>query len=250
MKIALIGYGKMGKELEKAARQRGLEVAAIIDPAVSEGGIFHRQINDSSLKNAEVAIDFTTPHSAIENLGKVAALKKNMVMATTGWYDRINEAKKIVDETGIGFIYSSNFSIGVNAYFRIVEEAAKLFDKVESYDVYGYELHHNQKADSPSGTARSVAEILSKNIRRKDKIQYDKVDRKIEPSELHFASIRAGWIPGTHVAGFDSEADTIEIKHVARNRGGFASGALMAAEWISGKKGFFTINDFMKDFFK
>ncbi len=250
MKIAIVGYGKMGMEIEKAATARGMQIASIIDinPAKRENAF--SDITKESMKNADVAIDFTTPKAAIENIRKAAALKKNIVVATTGWHDQIEEAKKIIKKEGTGMIYSSNFSIGVNVYFRIIEEAARLFNKVEAYDAFGYELHHNQKIDSPSGTAKSMAEILLKNLDRKKKAVYDKLDRKIEPNELHIASIRAGWIPGTHVAGFDSEADTIEIKHTARNRSGFAMGALMAAEWVNGKKGFYTINDFMQDYFR
>ncbi len=248
MRIAIIGYGKMGREVEKAAIARGINVASIIDTNTPKNGF--SEINKESMKNADVAIDFTTPKSAIENIRKVASLKKNMVMATTGWQDRIEDARRIIKKEDTGLIYSSNFSIGVNIYFRIIEEAARLFNKVEAYDVFGYELHHNQKIDSPSGTAKSIAEILLKNIDRKKKAVYDKLDRKIEPNELHIASLRAGWIPGTHVTGFDSEADTIEIKHTARNRSGFASGSVMAAEWINGKKGVFTMNDFMESYFK
>ncbi len=248
MRIAIIGYGKMGKEVEKAAAARGIQIGSIIDLHPPKNGF--SEISKESLKNADVAIDFTTPKTAIENIRKVAALKKNIVMATTGWHEQIEEAKKIIRKEGTGMIYSSNFSIGVNVYFKIIEEAARLFNKIESYDAFGYELHHNQKIDSPSGTAKSMAEILLKNMSRKKKAAYDRLDRKIEPSELHIASIRAGWIPGTHVVGFDSEADTIEIKHMARNRCGFAAGSVMAAEWINGKKGIYTMNDFMEDFFK
>ncbi|MBI3051369.1 4-hydroxy-tetrahydrodipicolinate reductase [Candidatus Woesearchaeota archaeon] len=247
MKIAIIGYGKMGREVERLAKARGIEVTSIIDP--SEKTAFHL-INPESLKNADVAIDFTQPDSALDNIKAVAAAKKNLVMATTGWHDKMDEAKSIVKKSGTGMIYSSNFSIGVNAYFRIVEEAAKVFNRLEEYDAYAYELHHNQKKDSPSGTAKTIAQILTGNISRKKKALYDRLDRQIEAPELHVASIRAGSIPGTHVVGFDSEADTIEIKHTARNRSGFAAGALMAAEWIQGRKGFFTMADFMQDYFR
>ncbi len=250
MRIALIGYGKMGKEVERVAQLRGIEVSSIIDPGLSPSGIFSNSITKASLENADVAIDFTVPDSVIPNVRKVASLGKNMVVATTGWHDHLEEAGKIIASSGTGLIYSSNFSIGVNAYYRILEQAAKIFDRLPDYDVYGYELHHNQKADSPSGTAKAVGDILVKNISRKKTLVFDRLDRKISPEELHIASVRAGSIPGTHVIGFDAAADTIEIKHVARSRSGFASGALLAAEWIHGKKGFFSINDFMDDYFR
>lgn len=250
MKIALIGYGKMGKEVERVVKLRHHTVCAIIDKA--DSGATHKEIDGSGscLKDADVVIDFTVPASVIENIRKVAAAKKNMVVGTTGWYDGITEAKQLVGQSGTGFIYSSNFSVGVNVFYRIVEAAARLINKVPEYDVFGYELHHNQKLDSPSGTAKSIAEILVKSISRKKQVQYDKLDRKINPEELHFASVRSGWIPGTHVVGFDSEADTIELKHTARSRAGFALGAVMAAEWVKGRKGFFTMNDFISDFFR
>ncbi len=248
MKLALVGYGKMGKEVERVARLRGHAISAIIDQSAT--GATHKEITADAIKDADVVIDFTTPAAAAENIRRVGAAKKNMVVGTTGWYDHMTEAKQVVGAAGTGFIYSSNFSVGVNAFYKIVEAAARLIDKVPEYDVFGYELHHNQKLDSPSGTAKSIAEVLLKNISRKKAVNYDKLERKPNMEEIHFASIRGGWIPGTHVVGFDSEADTIELKHTARSRSGFALGAVMAAEWLNGRKGFFTMNDFMKDFFR
>ena len=148
-------------------------------------------------------------------------------------------------QNGTGLIHSSNFSIGVNVFFKIIENAARMFNKIEEYDVYGYEMHHNKKIDSPSGTAKTIGNILINNIKRKDKLLFEAINRKIQPNELHFASVRAGAIPGTHAVGFDSDADTIELKHTARNREGFALGAIMAAKWIKNKKGFYTIDDMM-----
>ncbi len=244
VRIAIIGYGKMGHEIERLAKVRGIDVAAIIDP---NGKGAYGEINKESLANADVAIDFSTPNSVVDNVRKVASLGKNMVVGTTGWYNSINETKDIVRESGIGFIYSPNFSIGVNLFFKIVEESSKFFDKVREYDVYVHESHHNQKLDSPSGTAKVIGDIILKNIKRKNKLVFDKLDRKISPEELHIVSLRAGYIPGTHVVGFDGEADTVELKHIARSRAGFAVGAVMAAEWINGKRGFYTIQDFISD---
>lgn len=248
MKIAIIGYGKMGHEIERVAKLKKMEVKSIIDPNNPEA--MYSEINEESLEGVDVAIDFTMPSAVVENVRRVANLGKNMVVATTGWYEHLDEVKNIVEESGIGFIYSSNFSVGVAAYLKIIEAAAKLFDKIPDYDVYGFEAHHNQKIDSPSGTAKSIGDVLIKNLSRKDKLVFDKLDRKIEPNEVHIASIRAGFIPGTHVVGFDSEADTIELKHIARSRAGFAFGALMAAEWINGKKGFYTMSDFVSELLK
>jgi len=230
MNIAIIGYGKMGHEVEKIAKLKGINVVSIIDP--NEKNAAFREINEQSMKNVDVCIDFTAPNSVVENIKKISSFGKNMAVGTTGWHDRLDEVRNIVGKSNMGFIYASNFSIGVNIFFRIVENAARLMNKVDAYDVYGYELHHNKKLDSPSGTAKSIEKILINNITRK--------------KEVPFASVRSGSIPGTHVVGFDSSADTIELKHTARNREGFALGAIMAAEWINGKKGFYDINDIIK----
>ena len=248
MKISLIGYGKMGKEIERIAKLKGIEIVSIIDP--SDISVKNKKITKASLNNVDVAIDFTTPDVAIGNLKLVSSLGKNMVMGTSAWYDKVEEAKAIVKKNNIGFIYGPNFSIGVNIYMKIVEESTKLFDKAKDYDVFVYEEHHNQKVDAPSGTAKNISDIVLKNMKRKKNAVYDRVNRKILPSELQVASVRAGNIPGTHVLGFDSEADTIEVKHTARNRSGFALGALQAAAWIKNKKGFYTFDDLMKDFFR
>ena len=247
MKLALVGYGKMGREVEEAAKANNAEIVAIIDP--TEPSATATEITAESLKDADVVVDFTTTEAVKDNVQKIAAAGKNMIVGTTGWYDNVDEIKAIVEQHDIGFLYSSNFSVGVNAFFKIVEAAAKVFNKLDMYDVFGYELYHNQKADSPSGTAKSMETLLLDNIQRKTKIAEEKLDRKIEPDELHFASVRAGSIPGTHIAGFDSEADTIELKHTARNRKGFATGAVLTAQWLADKKGFFTMDDFVKDFF-
>jgi 4-hydroxy-tetrahydrodipicolinate reductase len=152
-----------------------------------------------------------------------------------------------VKNNQVALIHAANFSLGMNIFYQILQQAAALFDRFENYDVSGIELHHHKKADSPSGTARKLADILLKYIQRKKKATYDLVNRKIEPDELHFASLRCGSIPGTHKIIFDSTADTVELTHTARNRQGLALGAVLAAEWIRGRKGFFSIDDMMKD---
>ncbi len=245
MNIAIIGYGNMGKMVEQAALSRGHAIKSIIDP--KEQKATHSEINSSALKNVDVCIDFTLPAVVLENIRKVSGLKKNIVVGTTGWNDKAEEAKGIVAENKIGLIYASNFSIGVNIFYRIVENAAKIFNRFDDYDSYVYELHHRRKHDAPSGTAKSIGEILVKNLDRKKALLFEQLNRKINDDELHVASIRAGAIPGTHVVGFDSEADNIEMRHEARSRKGFAVGAVLAAEWIHGKKGFYTINDMMKE---
>lgn len=243
MKLAIIGYGNMGKAIEKIARTHNFEVVSTIDPGHEDA--MYRDINQESMAGVDVCIDFTHPEAVYENVKKLAALKKNMVIGTTGWDQHFDDIRLLVKKADIGFIHASNFSLGVNMFYRMVRKAAQLINKVEEYDIYGYESHHHNKRDSPSGTAKSLANILLRNIDRKTTLQYDRIERKPEKDEIHFASIRAGNIPGTHAIGFDSAADTIELKHTARSREGFALGAVKAAAFIQGKKGFYNVEDLM-----
>ena len=243
LKLALIGYGKMGKMVADLADSYNARVVSIIDTNVKDA---FPSITAESLADVDVCIDFTHPCAVFDNIRRVAELKKNLVVGTTGWHDLLPEVKKIVQASGIGLIYGANFSIGMNLFLRLVEQAAKEFDHYSEYDVCGYELHHNQKADSPSGTARSLCSSIIANSSRKSSPAYEKLDRKINPEELHFASIRGGCIPGTHTVLFDSEAETIELTHRARSRSCFAVGALRAASWIAGKKGIFNIKDMIQ----
>ena len=243
MNISIIGYGNMGREVERAAKAKGIAIQSIIDTTSNDAT--HREINEDSMKNVDVCIDFTAADSVISNIMRASKFKKDIVVGTTGWNERLGEARSIIKKSGSGLIHASNFSVGVNAFYMILENSARIMNKLDSYDIFGYELHHKKKSDSPSGTAKSICDILINNIKRKNKIVFDKIDGKIKPNELHFASVRSGFIPGTHVVGFDSEADTIELKHTARSRQGFAVGAIIAAEWIKGRKGFYGIGDMM-----
>jgi 4-hydroxy-tetrahydrodipicolinate reductase len=245
MKISLVGYGRMGHLLHKVAEEQGHEIISIIDPNSSEAT--HKEITEGSLRNTEVVIDFSSPEAVLENVKKVASFKKNIVVGTTGWYENLEEIKKVVEKSGIGFIFSPNFSLGVNAFFKITRNVARIFNKLKDYDVYGIEYHHSRKKDSPSGTAKKLGEIVLEEIDRKKELQVEKLDRPIKKEELHFASVRGGEFPGTHEIGFDSEADTIKLVHIARSRKGFALGALKAAEFIRDKKGFYTIEDLVKE---
>jgi 4-hydroxy-tetrahydrodipicolinate reductase len=240
LKLALIGYGKMGKMLVSLAAERDCQVVSIIDP--KEQDCF-TEINEQSMAEADVCIDFSHPASVVRNMHKVIALKKHLVVGTTGWFVQLPQIEALVAEAGTGLLYGANFSIGMNIFSRIVADAVKYLDCFAAYDVYGSEAHHNQKADSPSGTAIELSKIILANSSRKSKVLFDAANRRIEPSELHFTSLRAGNIPGTHTVGFDSEADTIELTHRVRSRSCFAYGALQAAQWINGRKGCFSIND-------
>lgn len=240
----------MGKAIEKIAIDRGHKIVSIIDTneekCESDAPIF-RKINEESLKDTDVVIDFTKPTSAVSNIEKVSTLGKNIVVGTTGWYEEMSKVEYIAKEKNNGLIWSGNFSIGVNAFFRIIEASSKIFNKIENYDIMGVEYHHKKKADSPSGTAKMISDIIVKNIDRKNKVVTEELKRKIADDELHFASVRGGSIPGTHEVTFDSKEDTINLKHTARGREGFAFGAVLAAEFIHNKNGFYSINDLMKD---
>jgi 4-hydroxy-tetrahydrodipicolinate reductase len=218
MKIALIGYGKMGRVMEQVAGQAGVEVVCVIDPVAGVRG---------RLDQSDVAIDFSVPSAVIGNIKSVAAAGISMVVGTTGWYDRIDEARQIVDESDIGLVYGSNFSIGINLMFKIVKHAASLFNRFTSFDPFIEEAHHKFKKDVPSGTAIFLKRIVEGEYKR----------------EVPTTSLRAGYLPGMHTVGFDSEADTLIITHTARSRAGFAEGALVAARWIVGRRGFYEFSE-------
>jgi 4-hydroxy-tetrahydrodipicolinate reductase len=172
-----------------------------------------------------------------------------LVVGTTGWYDKMDEMKSVTKS--IGCIWSGNFSIGMNVFFHSVRETARLMNNIPEYDAAVFEIHHNQKKDSPGGSAQMIGKIILEEMERKKRIVEDRfVSRVPEKDELHVASVRCGSIPGTHTVLFDSSVDTIELKHIARSRDGFAFGAVLAAEFINGKKGFFGIEDLMKTILK
>jgi len=237
LKIAIIGYGQMGKLIEQLAVQNDCEIVAIIDPLLGNN------ITAETVSNADVCLEFSTPDAAFSNIKKLVELGKNVVTGTTGWFDKLDKIKIMVEKARTGFVYGSNFSIGMNLFYSIIESTAKLMNKADNYDLSGLEIHHNKKKDSPSGTAKILSEIILRNIERKTKSQFDRLERQIEKEEFHFSSIRYGDVPGTHSISFDSEADTIELKHTARNRNGLALGAIKAAKWIKNNQGFYNFTD-------
>jgi 4-hydroxy-tetrahydrodipicolinate reductase len=264
MNIAVIGYGKMGKIVERAARERGHRVFAVVDPfvtesAVSAGTLFYKTVEEAeNLHEADVAIEFSQPGAAADNIKALAQRRVPAVSGTTGWYDRMDEVKEAVKEAGSSLLWAANFSLGVNIFYRIAFNAAALMDPFDEYDVGGFEAHHNKKADSPSGTAKTLAEGIIKRMKRKETPVYETLDRPPLPGELHFPSLRTGSLPGMHALVFDSPADTIEIRHTARNREGFASGALIAAQWLvkcpgpgeaagGPRRGIFTMDDVLDE---
>jgi len=223
MKIALIGYGKMGKLIETVAAAKGHTVVGRVNQT--------NRMSKQTIGDADVCIDFSHPDSLVNNLQGCASLGKNVVIGTTGWDNNKQLVENIIREHNIGCIYAANFSIGVNLFMHIVANAAKLIDSFDDYDVAGIEYHHKHKVDSPSGTAKYLTEVLLKNAPRKKRCD--------------FSSVRCGSIPGIHTIVFDSPADTITLTHEARSREGFAKGAVAAAEWIRGKRGLFTIEDLL-----
>jgi len=243
MNILIVGYGEMGRHVETVLTQRKHKIVGKVDPVCGD----YPEITKELAAKADVAIEFSIPKSALANIELYTRFGLNAVMATTGWFEHLDKAKNLVNQSGIGFIYGSNYSIGAHLFFRLVAKAAQIVNPFPQYDIMGYEIHHNRKKDSPSGTALSTAQVILDNCERKTKLVVDKLDRAIEKDELHFASIRGGDVPGVHKVLLDSNADTIEISHTARNRVGFAQGSVVAAEWLHGKKGFFTVDDFFKE---
>ena len=260
MNIAIIGYGQMGKMLEQKALAQGHTVVAIVDPFASDAKplcaapLFPSITQAGDLCGAEVALEFTQPDTAFANIKALAEKKIPMVVGSTGWYDRLDEARQAVESAGTALIWASNFSLGVYLFNRIAWYAAQLFDSFPEYDIGGFEAHHNKKLDSPSGTAKTLVNGVLARVGRKDTAVWETLDRSPQPGELHYPSLRLGSMPGIHSLLFDSPADTIEITHTARNREGLAYGALRAAQWLAGpatdgkgRKGFFTVEDMLKD---
>ena len=234
MKIALIGYGKMGKAIESIALNKGHEIVLKID--IQNNNDF----TEAALQKADVAIEFTGPHSAYENIKKCIAWGVPVVSGSTGWLDKWNEVKDLCEVNNGTLIYSSNYSIGVNLFFELNKQLAQLMQPYNSYDVSMTEVHHTEKKDAPSGTAISLAEQILTNLGRKNKW----VNAPSENSnELVIQSERIDPAPGTHIVKYSSEIDDIEIIHTAHTRIGFASGAVLAAEFAFEKKGIFTMKD-------
>lgn len=228
MKIALLGYGKMGQVIERIALERGHEIVLKKDEFNTFDG----------LSTADVAIDFSVPMAAVENISACFNNNVPVVSGTTGWLDRYDEMIALCKEKNGGFISSSNFSLGVNLFFGLNEYLAKIMTNIEGYKVSMEEIHHIHKLDAPSGTAISLAQGVIENS------NYSKWTlEEAKDNEIHIEAVRTGEVPGTHTVTYDSGIDSIEIKHTAHNREGFALGAVIAAEWLAGKHGIFSMRD-------
>jgi len=225
MNLAIVGYGKMGKMIERLAPEYGFAVTLKLDEFNNVDGA---GMTPANFQDVDVAVDFSTPSAAVDNIKRISGLGVNLVEGTTGWLDRIDEVKSTIEKAGTGMVWSPNFSVGVNVFMRLAVEAARLLKDEPAYGAWGWEIHHVTKKDAPSGTMLKLVE------RMRDAGYANTID---------VASNRAGAHPGTHEIGFDSAADTITLRHEARSREGLARGALTAAQWVVGKKGFFEFSE-------
>lgn len=237
MKIAIIGYGRMGHEIEAIAKERGHEVVLTIDQNNQE------DLNKNSLANVDVAIEFTTPATAFENIKTCLDAGTPIVCGTTGWVDKLNEAKKMAENSKGALFYASNFSIGVNLFFKVNKMLAQFIGKVKGFEVSIEETHHTQKKDAPSGTAISLAEIISQEVG--NLAGWTLLPEK-EENKIPIEAKRIENVTGNHTVSYNSEQDEIVLTHRAKSRRGFALGAVLAAEYSAGKTGFLTMDSFLK----
>lgn len=231
MRIALIGCGAMGKLIAALAENKNHDIAVVIDEKDS-----HLSADElaEKLKSIDAAIDFSAAEAVERNVRACLLARVPLVEGTTGWNAQKENIKKLVEEANGAFVFGANFSVGVNLFYRIADYAAELFSKFDEYETFIEERHHSRKRDAPSGTALKLKDIVAQHIAK----------------DFSVAATRAGNIPGTHTVGFDAAADTVELIHTARSREGFASGAILAAEWIVGRKGFYEFTDVMDEILK
>jgi 4-hydroxy-tetrahydrodipicolinate reductase len=234
MEIILLGYGKMGKTIEKVAIERGHQITARID--IDNATDFETAFGD-------VAIEFSHPEAAFSNVKSCIQRQLPVVCGTTGWLSRKTEIESLCKQYDSTFFYASNYSLGVNIFFKINEYIAHMMHNLSEYDISLDEIHHAEKKDAPSGTAITLAEGIIKHVKRKKKWVSQKTGK---PEDLFVESFRIDQVPGTHVVKYESPIDDIEIKHIAHSREGFAKGAVMVAEWIKDKRGIYTMDDFLK----
>jgi 4-hydroxy-tetrahydrodipicolinate reductase len=227
MRIAIVGYGKMGRQIEQFAPAYGAEIALKLDEFNNEG---YAGMTEANFRGIDVAVEFSTPEAVVGNLERLAALGVNTVVGTTGWNKHLDRIRALVEHRGIGLVWSPNFSIGVNVFTRLAAEAARLLAAESEYGAWAWEIHHITKKDAPSGTLLKLV----------DSMKSAGFERPIDVS-----SSRAGAHPGTHEIGFDSAADTITLRHSARNREGLARGALKAAQWIQDRKGMYEFSEIL-----
>ncbi|MFA5570123.1 MAG: 4-hydroxy-tetrahydrodipicolinate reductase [Sphaerochaetaceae bacterium] len=247
MNIALVGYGHMGRMLHAMSVKQGHNVVAIIAPHSTDDAITAKEVTKESLQGADLVLEFAHSEGIEQRINTYAETGIPTVIATTGWFDRLNEIEKQYANTNASIIWSGNFAIGVHLFFSIVRYATQIFNPFEQYDSVIQELFHAQKADSPSGTSAMLANIVIQESKHKDEIVSERLDRRRKENEIHIASARGGYSPGVHSLIFDGPSDTIELTHRSKNKESFAEGALQAGTWLQGKKGFFSIDAMLED---
>lgn len=238
MKIVLMGYGKMGREIERIALERGHEIVFRVNRDNAA------QVTEKDLQAGEVIIEFSTPHAVMDNMNKCLVSGLPTVVGTTGWHNELKTVTALWNNAGGGLFYASNFSVGVNLFFKVNKFLAKLMNHYPQYEVSMTEIHHIHKLDKPSGTAITLANQVIEQMDRKSKWS---IDEKSDDT-LFIQDIREGEVPGTHILKYSSTVDDIEIMHKAHNRSGFALGAVLAAEFMLGKKGVYTMDDLIGEF--
>jgi 4-hydroxy-tetrahydrodipicolinate reductase len=236
VKYALVGYGRMGLEIERAASARGHRRLAVVDPTARGRGVL-RRLDPKALRGAEVAFEFTRPETAAGNVTALLEAGIPVVCGTTGWDAAAPAIRRAVRAGGVAAVIAPNFSVGMNLFYRLVSEAARLYGPAGQYDPFVLEWHHRGKADAPSGTARKLGALILDADPRATRLQEGDPEGTIPEGAVHVASLRAGHEPGTHAVGFDGEHDSVQLTHRARGRAGFASGAVLAAEWVIGRRG-------------
>jgi 4-hydroxy-tetrahydrodipicolinate reductase len=229
MNLAIVGHGKMGRLIDQLAPEYGFDVKLRLD---IENNAQYEGFTNENFRGISVAVEFSTPRAAIENIERLSRIGVNTVIGTTGWLGEIERARAAVQKAGTGLVWSQNFSVGLSVFMQLVAEAARLLERQPEYGAWAWEIHHATKKDAPSGTLLALVERMKK----------EGYSRPIDTS-----SSRAGAHPGTHEIGFDSAADSITLRHVARSREGFARGALRAARWVAGKKGFFDFREIVNE---
>lgn len=238
--IAIVGYGSMGHTLENVCKAKGVQISKIYD--------LNNPLESDEKLEFDVAIDFSEPKAVLTNLKHLASKRKNVVIGTTGWYDQLDEAKKIAESNGIGVVWGSNFSMGMQFFFRIIQRTAILMKKLDEFDVGIIEVHHNRKVDHPSGTSQALAKYFINELFKYDGWTNNPDESINNPKKLPIASVRLGDVFGEHTVKIDSPYDVIELTHIAKNRNGFANGALEAAKWINKKQGFYNFTDILSSY--
>lgn len=241
MDLAIIGYGRMGQHVAQLAHAQGHNITHRINDQAA--------LQTATFQGDEVAVVFTPPAACVSTIQQVVERGLTTVVGTTGWYERLEDVHAMVAMHGTGLLWSANFSIGVHLFWQALRHVAQTLHSAPTYDVYGYEVHHSGKVDAPSGTALQTADLLVQHFPRKTTLVTHLPERALYSEEFHWGSVRGGAVAGTHAVVFDSACDSIELRHTARSRAGFAEGALAAAAWLRERTGCYSMDDFMAEAF-